>query len=412
MPSVSLDEDIRSIEPALVRLRRQLHRCPELGFAEHRTAGLVARHLGESGLTVETGVAGTGVVALLRGDHDGPTFAIRACLDALPVQEASGVDYASETAAVMHACGHDGNMVMALGAARILAGQRSRIRGNVKFIFQPAEEQTGGASAMIEQGCLCDPNVDAIITLHNWHGYPQGVVVASPGAILAASDLFDLEVIGKAGHSAWPELAVDPIPVAAEIVTALQRIVSREISPLRSALVSIGQMHGGSAHNVIPERVKISGTVRTLDPAISEFVEHRIDEVACGVTSASRASYRLEYRRVMPPVINHPDLTALAARAIRAAIGKDGVTDICHPSMGCEEFALFQAQVPGVFLLIGNDRRGCPTIPIHAPEYVFNDQIIAAGVRALGAVALEYCGGGAERRDWASTHAGQCNGGA
>jgi amidohydrolase len=412
MLRASLDAEVRAIESDLIELRRQLHRCPELGFAEHQTADLVARHLRDSGLSVQTGVAGTGVIGLLHGDNQGPTFAIRACLDALPVEEQSGVDYPSETAGVMHACGHDGNLVMALGAARILAGQRSQIWGNIKWIFQPAEEQTGGAAAMIDHGCLENPVVDAIVTLHNWHGYPQGLIVASAGAILAACDLFELAVIGKAGHSAWPELAVDPIPVAAEVVAALQRIVSREIDSTRPSLLSIGSIHGGSALNVIPDRVVIGGTVRTLDPAARDFIQRRIGEIASGVTAAARASYDLRYDRVMPPVINDPQLCGLSARAVQAAIGPQGVSDAGHPSMGCEEFSLFQERVPGAFLMIGNDRAGHPAVPIHAPNYIFNDRIIAPGVTALCAVALEYCGCGGDNEDQALARSKTSNGGA
>lgn len=388
-----LAREIEALRPELIGLRKGFHRCPELGFCEFQTSRKAAEYLAALGLEVGTGIAGTGVVALLRGTQDGPTVGLRACLDALPIEERSGVDYASERPGVMHACGHDGNMTMVLGAAKWLARQKRRLYGNVKFIFQPSEEETGGAAKMIAAGCLKNPDVDIIVTPHNWHGYPQGKLVVAPGPVLASSDLFMLEILGTPGHGAWPDLAVDPIPVAADVITALQRIISREISPLKPAVLSIGKINGGTAVNVISGRVTMEGTVRAFDNAVRGFIRRRIEEVADHVTRAARASYRLTYERVMPPAYNDPQLAAMAARWIEGALGAGSVSDVCIPDMGCEEFSLFQEQIPGLFLFIGNDRAGEPVVPIHSPSYVFNDDILTVGVQALCSIASGYLAG-------------------
>lgn len=385
-----LVRDIEALKPELIELRKGFHRRPELGFREFQTSRKVAEYLEVLGLDVRTGIAGTGVLALLRGTLDGPTVGIRACLDALPIEEQSGVDYTSEYPGVMHACGHDGNMTMVLGSANWLSKHKQLLHGNVKFIFQPSEEETGGAAKMIEAGCLKDPDVDVIVTPHNWHGYEQGEIIVTPGPVLASSDLFKLEIIGTPGHGAWPDMAVDPIPVAAELITTLQRIISREISPLKPAVLSIGKINGGTAVNIIPECVTIEGTVRTFDKGTRDFMQSRIDEIADHVTKAARASYHLEYQRVMPPAYNDPKLASTATRLIEKTLDTGNVADACIPDMGCEEFSLFQEQVPGLFMFIGNDRKDQPITPIHSPKYIFNDDILTVGVQALCAIAVGY----------------------
>ena len=391
---MSMHRDVAGseLQQELIELRKELHRYPELGFREYRTAGTVADYMTALGLAVQTGIGCTGVVGLLRGTSAGPTLAIRACLDALAIVEQSGVDYASENHGVMHACGHDGNMAITLGAAKVLTRYRDSLKGNVKFIFQPSEEDTGGAEEMIKAGGLRNPDVAAILTPHNWHGIPEGVLVLKSGPLLASSDLFQLEVTGKAGHGAWPHLAVDPIPIAAELITVLQRIVSREVDPTKAAAVSIGRIEGGTAANIISESVTLYGTVRALEEDVRSFIQRRIDEVAHGVTRAARASYKLTYDRVMPPVVNAPEFTTFAAHALRKVFATEMITDEFPLTMGCEEFSLYQQEVPGLFLIIGNDQPGQDVVPIHAPDYIFNDNILPVGVRALCEIALSYTG--------------------
>jgi amidohydrolase len=385
------DEKLGSIEDELINIRKDFHRKPELGFQEFQTASKVSDYMKNLGLEVTTGIGGTGVIGILHGKNAGSTIALRACLDALAIEEQSGVSYSSENSGVMHACGHDGNMTIVLGAARILSQYRDQFNGNVKFIFQPSEENTGGAAEIIRAGGLKDPDVDAIITPHNWHGLRQGVLVVKPGPVLASSDIFKLKIIGTPGHGAWPHLAVDPIVVAADIVSKLQSIISREVDPLKAAAITIGKIYGGTAVNIIPSVVTLEGTVRTLDPDVRNFIQTRIEEIAKGCTQAARATYELIYDRIMPPVNNDIQLTSNISGILNTVFESGMITDDFMPSMGCEEFSLFQEQIPGLFLFIGNDKEGCATRPIHAPNYVFNDEILVVGVKALCEIVFGYC---------------------
>ncbi|HEX6181257.1 MAG TPA: M20 family metallopeptidase [Chitinophagaceae bacterium] len=390
--SPALGTRVTGLKDELTELRQWLHRIPELGFAEKKTAYLVETILRDLGCEVTTGVGGTGVIGTLYGKKNGPSIALRACLDALPIEEMSGVSYSSEHGGCMHACGHDGNMTMVLGAAKVLASYKGRLNGNIKFIFQPSEEDTGGAAEVIKAGGLKDPDVGFIVTPHNWHGIPLGAIVVKPGAMLASCDLFTLKITGKAGHGAWPHLAVDPIVIAAEVITALQRIVAREIDPMKPALVSIGTINGGTAANIIPDAVVLEGTVRTLDAQTRDFIEKRIEEIVRGITAAAQGGYELKYQRVMPPGNNDRELCEQVRSLLRSTMGDDVLTDDFEPSMGCEEFSLYQEQVPGLFMFIGNDKPGEEIIPIHSPHYVFNDEILENGVRALSEIALWYTG--------------------
>lgn len=374
----------------LVRIRKDLHRFPELGFKEYRTAEKIAAYLKELGLEVRTGIGGTGVVALLRGLQSGPTVGIRACLDALAMDECSGVEYASENRGVFHGCGHDGNMTIVLGAAKILSMMREKIKGNIKLIFQPSEEETGGAIALIQAGSLHHPEVDAIVHIHNWPGLREGIIGVKAGPVLASSDVFRLDILGRPGHGAWPHLAVDPIVTAANVISTVQSIISREMDPTRPALITIGKIQGGTAVNVIPDKVTLEGTVRAYHQDARDFIARRFKELVQGVTQAARAGYELKYDRIMPPVCNDPALSAKISTILTAGLGPARVTDEIPCEMGCEEFALFQQEIPGVFLFLGSDREGKPVVPLHDPAYVFNDSILAPGVEALCRIVLEF----------------------
>lgn len=378
-----LGHKIAAIKEELVTIRKDLHSYPELGFQEFRTAAKVANYMEKLGFEVKTGIGETGVIGLLRGKNDGFTIGLRACLDALAIEEQSGVEYSSKNSGIMHACGHDGNMAIVLGAAKILSQYKDKLNGNVKFIFQPAEEDTGGAAEIIKAGGLKFPDVDAIVTLHNWPGLKQGVMAVKSGPVMASSDIFQLKIIGTPGHGAWPHLAVDPIVVAADVISQLQHIISREIDPLETAAITIGKISGGTAVNIIPEAVTLDGTVRAFDPKVRDFIQIRIEEIVKGITQAARAAFEITYDRIMPPVNNDACLTAQVYEILKKALEPDMVTDNFTPVMGCEEFALFQEQIPGLFLYIGNDMEGYDMIPIHAPNYVFNDEILVIGVKAL-----------------------------
>lgn len=387
-----LDAKVTALKDELINIRQELHRYPEVGFQEYQTAAKVAEYFHKLGLEVVTGVGKSGVIGLLKGGQVGPTIALRACLDALAMDERSGVDYASENAGIFHGCGHDGNMTMVLGAANILSQYRPQLKGNVKFIFQPAEEETGGAAEIIKAGGLENPRVDAIITLHNWHGLKEGLLSVKAGPVLASSDVFHLEIIGKPGHGAYPHLAVDPIVAAVDVISALQNIVSREIDPMKTSAITIGMIHGGTAVNVIPEIVAIDGTVRTFEQEVRDFIENRIEEIVRGVTQAARARYKMEYRRIMPPVDNDRYLAEKVTEILTDSFPSGMVINQFDPQMGCEEFSLFQEKVPGLFLFIGNDKAGNEVVPLHDPGYIFNDEILTIGVKALCAVALGYSG--------------------
>lgn len=385
-----LEQEITEIKDELISMRKEFHRIPEVGFNEYQTAEKVAGYMLNLGLEVQTGVGGTGVVGLLKGKKGGPTIGIRACLDALAMEECSGIDYRSENKGVFHGCGHDGNMTIALGAARILSQYKNELKGSVKFIFQPSEEETGGAAALLKAGVLQNPKVEAIIHIHNWHGIKEGIIGVKAGPVLASSDIFHLEIIGKPGHGAWPHLAVDPIVVAADAIAAIQNIISREIDPVRPALITIGKIQGGTAVNIIPEKVIIEGTVRTYHQDVRDFIANRLEEVVHGITQSARATYKMTYNMIMPPANNDLQLTAKVSRILQDSFEPGVITDDIPCEMGCEEFALFQQEIPGLFIFLGKDKPGEPIVPIHDPKYIFNDEILTVGVKALSEIVLKF----------------------
>ncbi|HEY9645781.1 MAG TPA: amidohydrolase, partial [Chroococcidiopsis sp.] len=294
--------DIQAIQPDLVQWRRSLHQYPELGFRERLTASFIAQRLREWGIDHQTNIAETGIVAIISGHQPGPVLGIRADMDALPIQELNPVPYRSQHDGVMHACGHDGHVAIALGTAYYLQQHRDRFAGTVKIIFQPAEEGPGGAKPMIAAGVLKNPDVDAIIGLHLWNNLPLGTMGVRTGAMMAAVELFDCTIQGKGGHGAIPHQTVDSIVVGAQIVSALQTIVARNLDPLSSGVVTVGQFHAGHANNVIADTAKISGTVRYFDPALTDFFSRRIEDIIAGICQAHGATYALNYQRFYPPL--------------------------------------------------------------------------------------------------------------
>ncbi len=357
--------------------RRDFHRHPELLYDVHRTAGEVAAKLRSFGLDeVVEGIGRTGVVGVLQGagEESGPVIGLRADMDALPIVEESGKPWASETPGKMHACGHDGHTAMLLGAARYLAETR-RFAGKAVFIFQPAEEGGAGGRAMVEDGMMDRFGIEEVFGMHNMPGLPLGHFAIRPGALMAATDQFTLDIEGHGGHAAKPHATLDPIVTGAAIVQALQSIVARNVDPLMNAVVSVTTFNAGSAFNVIPQRARITGTARSLEPLVRDLLERRMGEVVRNVAAAFGTTAKFHYERNYPVTVNHAEQTAKAIEVARDVAGEANVDPNHLPVMGGEDFAYMLEARPGAFIFIGNG----DTAGLHHPAYDFNDSAIAHG---------------------------------
>jgi hippurate hydrolase len=370
----------------IIALRRDIHREPELGFDTEKTAAKVLAALDGLPLDLETGVAQNGIVATLKGEGDGPTVALRADMDALPIQEETGLPFASEIEGKMHACGHDGHTSMLVGAAHVLSGMSDRLGGTVKFVFQPAEEGGGGGKVMVDEGVADD--ISSIFALHLWPGLPFGKVATKAGPIMAAADAFEMEVRGSGGHGAMPHLAADAVVIAAHVVTALQTIVSREVDPVEPAVLTVGEIGAGSAFNIIPEKASIGGTVRTLNPDLRKWMPERIEELASGVAKGLRGDVNLDYTFSYPVAVNDEDAAAHALSVADDLFGGDSVLELPNPSMGGEDFAYFLEKVPGAFIWLGV---GEDVAGLHTSRLAFDEDILPRGAALLAALALSAC---------------------
>jgi amidohydrolase len=389
----TLLESARAIAESVVADRRAIHRRPELAYQEHETAALVESRLRALGIPVRTGVGGTGIVGLIEGARPGRTVLLRADMDALPIQEESTAEYASATPGVMHACGHDAHTAILVGAARLLQERRAELSGCVKLMFQPAEEGGAGALRMIEDGLLQDPPVDAAFMLHVAHGLPAGRVATAPGPVLAGANSFTITIDGRGGHAARPHIAIDPVVVAAHVVTALQTLVSREAPPDRAAVVTLGSLQAGTAANVIPEHAVIKGTIRAYDPDLMKELERRLEEIASGVAAAMRASARVEFHMHYPPTVNDPAMAELLSGAGRAALGPDAV-GVTEPVMAAEDFSFVLERVPGAMLSLGVRAPGWEEPrPVHTPRFDVDESSLPVGVACMASVAMEFLGG-------------------
>jgi amidohydrolase len=380
--------DLARINELVIEWRREIHSHPELGFAEHRTSALVERELRRLGIPCRR-MAQTGVVGLLEGGKPGKTLLLRADMDALPIPERSGEPFASTVPNVMHACGHDAHTAMLLGAAAWLAAQRERIAGSIKFVFQPAEEGPGGAKPMIDAGVLEAPTVHAAVMIHVFPLLAAGVIGWRSGPIQASADDFVVSIAGHGGHAASPQLGVDTIPIAAEVVSSLQRIASREVDPLEGVVVSIGTISGGYRRNVIADRTEMSGTIRCFSENLRKTMPQRIARIAEGICQAHSAQCQINYEWGYPPVVNDSRLTALVAAIAQTTPGLGGVTELQVPRMGAEDFAYFAQAVPGCMLRLGvapqNEDR--PAM-LHSPEFRLNEDGLASGVKIFCELAL------------------------
>ncbi|MFN3449354.1 MAG: M20 family metallopeptidase [Roseococcus sp.] len=383
-PAQRIREEAARLEPKLIALRRDIHRHPELAFEEHRTAGIVAAELARLGIPHRTGVGGTGVLGVIEGARPGPTLALRADMDALPIQEETGLDFASTVPGKMHACGHDIHTATLLGVAEVLAGLRGHLAGRIVLIFQPAEEVLEGAPAMIADGAA--EGVDMAIGFHNHPDKPVGTFGYVRGPSLAASDRFDLHLRGRSGHAAHPYAAVDPIVGAAHIITQLQTVVSREQKPLHPCVVTVGMMNAGTTYNIIPERAHLRGTVRTLHAEARDVAEGAIRRLVEHTAAAMRLEARLDYQRKIGPLVNDDRVLEPALASLRAQFGE--VVEEGQPSMGAEDFAAFAERAPAFHLGIGAGAPGRDD-RLHNADYQPDERCIGLGVQALSRIALD-----------------------
>lgn len=379
------------IQEELVRIRREVHQHPELGFEEHRTSGLVADVLASLGLRVKTGIGKTGVIGLL-GEGDSKVIALRADMDALPIQEKATHAYKSRIDGKMHACGHDANIAMVLGAAMVLASLRHSLQGRVNFLFQPCEEEgPGGARAMIEAGALEDPAVDAIVGIHTFPLLPSGVIGTRPGAMLAATDTIRITILGEGGHGASPHLSRDAIVAAASAILSLQTIISRRVDPLDPAVISIGSIQGGSRPNIIADEVRMTGTVRTLNEDLRKKMPGLIEEALRGVADSHGVRYKLEYEQGYPVLMNDASMARFCLDAASEVLGPERVIALERPTMGGEDFAYYLEKVPGCFLRMGirNEEKGI-IYPLHHPQFDIDESVLSIGATVLAYIGARF----------------------
>tara|TARA_B110001450_G_scaffold164555_1_gene153425 strand:- start:19257 stop:20420 length:1164 start_codon:yes stop_codon:yes gene_type:complete len=370
------NKEIDDLVAPLVSFRRDIHANPELAYEEHRTAKKIAEALSELGLEVHTGIGRTGLVASLKVGNSDRTIGLRADMDALPIHEETGLPYASRHPGVFHGCGHDGHVSMLLGAAQHLANTR-RFDGTVHFIFQPAEEGEAGARAMIEDGLFERFPCDRVFAFHNWPDLPAGTISTRSGPIMAAADKFEILVEGRGGHAAMPHQTPDAILAASDLVTQLNSLVSRRISPMSTAVLSVTQIEGGSSHNVLPAAVRVVGTVRTFDADVQDRIEESLRLVAEGVAVASGTSMTVNYNRYYPATINNAQAVE---EALKASAGVAHTEVAPHPAFTSEDFGFMLQACKGAYIWLGQGR-GDNDVPLHHPHYDFNDDVLATGIR-------------------------------
>ena len=383
-----------------VNTRRDIHAHPELRYEENRTADIVAKRLAELGYTVETGIGRTGVVGLIRGTQGpGKMIGLRADMDALPIQERNQFPHASRHPGKMHACGHDGHVAMLLGAAQEIAENRN-FKGSVALIFQPAEEGGAGAQRMIDDGMFQRYPVDAVFAMHNWPGLQEGEFAAHAGAVMASSNEFSVKIQANGAHAAMPDLGIDPVVIAAQLILAFQTIVSRNCKPVEPAVLSVTQIQAGEAINVIPDHAILQGTVRTFSIETLDLIEQHMNKLSTELCAAFGATAEMEFERKYPPTINSAEMAELAKNALKRVPEVTAVHTNLPPTMGAEDFAFMLQHKPGAYLWIGNGDGGHRThghgigpCTLHNPSYDFNDKILPLGVKAWLAITHAFLEG-------------------
>ena len=392
--------EARQLFPYTQSMRRDFHSHPELGFREFRTGGIVASELEALGIEVTKGVGKTGVVGLLEGAKPGPTLMLRFDMDALPIVEQTGAEYASQNEGVMHACGHDGHTAIGLTVARILNAHRDELAGTVKFCFQPSEEgnngeDVGGAEMMLRDGVLDGPRVDMALALHLWNLEPLGWLSVGAGPMMAGADIFTIKLTGKGGHGAIPHTAVDPVVASAQIITALQTIVSRNIAPLDTAVVSVTTVHSGTAFNVIPQEATLEGTIRTFDNGVRQRVAERFEQIVRGTAEALGCQAELSIKRMTPPLVNDQSISERVQQTSRRILPDARLHTSSYLTMGAEDAAFFLEQVNGCFFFVGsaNPERNLD-YGHHHPRFDFDEEALVHGSALMAAAAMDVLNAG------------------
>ena len=387
--------EAKQLFPYTQSQRRDFHMYPELGFREIRTGGIVAEELESLGMEVTKGIGKTGVVGLLEGEKAGPTLILRFDMDALPILEETGAEYASQSAGIMHACGHDGHTAIGLTVARILHAHRDQLNGTIKFCFQPSEEGTngeeiGGAEMMIRDGVLDEPKVDMALALHIWNEQPLGWLGIGGGPMMAGADLFNVKVTGKGGHGAVPHAAVDPIVASAQIITALQTIVARNVAPLETAVVSVTNVHSGTAFNVIPQEATLEGTIRTFDQRVRQKVFERFEQIVRGTAQALGCQAEVTLKRITPPLVNDVSVSETVQETARRLLPGSDLRTSGYLTMGAEDAAFLLEKVKGCFFFVGsaNKERNL-SYGHHHPKFDFDEEVLVHGSALMAAAAMD-----------------------
>ena len=387
-------KEARALFPYTQSMRRDFHIHPELGFHEVRTGGIVAKELEALGLEVTKGIGKTGVVALMEGAKPGPTLLIRFDMDALPITEETGAKYASQNQGVMHACGHDGHTAIGLTVAKILQAHRDQLNGTIKFCFQPSEEgfngeEIGGNEMMIRDGVLDSPKVEKTLALHVWNEKPIGWVGVVKGPVMAGAELFTVKLTGKGGHGAIPNLTIDPIVAASQVISALQSITSRNVAPLQAAVVSVTTVHSGTAFNVIPQQAELTGTIRTFDLEVRKKVLERFNQIVHGVGEAMGCKVEIDLQRVTPAVVNDNEIAGKVQETARQLLPESNI-DTTAMTMGAEDMAFMQEKVPGCYFFIGsNNTEKHLDYAHHHPKFDFDEEALVRGAALMAAATVD-----------------------
>jgi len=388
-----LNSEIGRILPHLVGLIHTLQQNPEIALKEHPTAELIRKTLKSTSIRFLEPFLETDVVTILQGKNRGKNITLRADIDALPIQEKTGLPYASKSDGFMHACGHDGHTAMLLGAALVLSRFKDEFNGSVRFVFQPGEEIVAAGKELVERGALQDPEPGAVIALHAWPDLREGMIASKPGVLMAAADFFKIEIIGKGAHGSHPEYSIDPILTAARVVESLQSVVSRNVSALDPVVISVCRISGGTNSNVIPDRVEIEGTTRYLKPELGKKIPAHIRRAVKGVCDSMGASYEISYSSPYIPTINDPTIVDLGKNIAKKILRPSGWIELENPSMGGEDFAYYIAEYPGAMFRIGMGKKSAS---LHNAKFDFNDDALKNGILFLASAVLEFLNPGSD----------------